>query len=195
MLEEHYGPVAQGIERRFPKPCVAGSNPAGVATYADNGGDCVGFHIVLYQPEIPYNTGNIARTCAGTHTKLHIIRPMGFSTDDRMLKRAGCDYWHAVDITYYDSLDELFDTYTNNRFFFVETDAPRKYTDVRYEDGDFFVFGKETKGIPQDILKAHQDTWIRIPQSRTNVRSLNLSNTAAIIVYEALRQVNFFDLV
>ncbi|GGK17430.1 putative tRNA (cytidine(34)-2'-O)-methyltransferase [Caldalkalibacillus thermarum] len=152
------------------------------------------FHIVLYQPEIPYNTGNIARTCAATQTPLHIIRPMGFSTDDRMLKRAGCDYWHAVEIHYYDSLEELLSKYKGHRFFFVETKAPRLYTDVKYRDGDFFVFGKETSGIPQDILEQHRDTWVRIPMSTEHVRSLNLSNTAAIMVYEALRQVSFFEL-
>lgn len=149
------------------------------------------FHIVLYQPEIPYNTGNIARTCAATNTKLHIIRPMGFSTDDKMLKRAGCDYWHSVDITYYDSLEECFSLYPDHRFFFIETEGEKSYTDVKYQEGDFFIFGKETTGIPKSILEQHRDTWIRIPMSTENVRSLNLSNTAAILVYEALRQTGF----
>jgi len=149
------------------------------------------FHIVLYQPEIPYNTGNIARTCAATGTKLHIIRPMGFSTDDKMLKRAGCDYWHSVDITYYDSMEECFEAYPGHRFFFIETEGEKIHTEVDYREGDFFVFGKETTGIPKSILEKHRDTWIRIPMSTENVRSLNLSNTAAILVYEALRQVNF----
>lgn len=154
----------------------------------------LGFHIVLYQPEIPYNTGNIARTCAATQTKLHIIRPMGFTTDDKMLKRAGCDYWHSVDIEYYDSLDELFDRYKGHRFFFVETGAKHTFTDVQYEDGDFFVFGKETTGIPKHYLDQFKETWIKIPMSTEHVRSLNLSNTAAIVVYEALRQVNYLNL-
>lgn len=149
------------------------------------------FHIVLYQPEIPYNTGNIARTCAATQTPLHIIRPMGFSTDDRMLKRAGCDYWHAVEIHYYDSLEELFEKYEGSRFFFVETKGPRLYTEVSYQWGDFFVFGRETTGLPQEVLEAHRDRWVRIPMSTAHVRSLNLSNTAAIMIYEALRQVGF----
>jgi tRNA (cytidine/uridine-2'-O-)-methyltransferase len=149
------------------------------------------FHIVLYQPEIPYNTGNIARTCAATNTKLHIIRPMGFTTEDRMLKRAGCDYWHAVDISYYDYLEECFERYPGHRFFFVETDGTKVYTEVAYQDGDFFVFGKETTGIPRHILEQHQESWIKIPMSIEHVRSLNLSNTAAILVYEALRQVQF----
>jgi tRNA (cytidine/uridine-2'-O-)-methyltransferase len=151
----------------------------------------LGFHIVLYQPEIPYNTGNIARTCAATNTKLHIIRPMGFKTDDKMLKRAGCDYWHSVDITYYDSMDECFAQYPEHRFFFVETEGKKNYTEVEYREGDFFVFGRETTGIPTSILDRHQETWIKIPMSTENVRSLNLSNTAAILVYEALRQIDF----
>lgn len=149
------------------------------------------FHIVLYQPEIPYNTGNIARTCAATNTKLHIIRPMGFTTEDRMLKRAGCDYWHSVDISYYDSLEECFERYARHRFFFVETQGKKVYTEVEYQDGDFFVFGKETTGIPQQILEEHQERWIKIPMSVEHVRSLNVSNTAAILVYEALRQLSF----
>lgn len=151
----------------------------------------MGFHIVLYQPEIPYNTGNIARTCAATNTKLHIIKPMGFTTDDRMLKRAGCDYWHNVDITYYDSMEECLEAYSGHRFFFVETQGKLNYTEAEYQDGDFFVFGKETTGIPKSILEQHQETWIKIPMSIEHVRSLNLSNTAAILVYEALRQTNF----
>ncbi len=152
------------------------------------------FHIVLYQPEIPYNTGNIARTCAATQTPLHIIRPMGFSTDDRMLKRAGCDYWHSVEIHYYDALEELFERYADHRFFFVETKAPRIYSEVKYRDGDFFVFGRETSGLPKEVLEKNRETWIRIPMSTRHVRSLNLSNTAAIMIYEALRQVGFQNL-
>ncbi|WP_202081513.1 tRNA (uridine(34)/cytosine(34)/5-carboxymethylaminomethyluridine(34)-2'-O)-methyltransferase TrmL [Caldalkalibacillus salinus] len=151
----------------------------------------MGFHIVLYQPEIPYNTGNIARTCAATNTTLHIIRPMGFSTNDRMLKRAGCDYWHSVDVRYYDSLQECMEQYAKHRFFFVETDGAKTYTEISYQDGDFFVFGKETTGIPQSILDEHKENWVNIPMSVEHVRSLNLSNTAAILVYEALRQLQF----
>lgn len=154
----------------------------------------MGFHIVLYQPEIPNNTGNIARTCAATETFLHIIRPMGFSTDDTRLKRAGLDYWHAVLMDYYDSLEELMEKYEQHRFFFVETKADKQYTDMEYQDGDFFVFGKETTGIPDEYLHKFKDNWIRIPQSNRNVRSLNVANTAAIVVYEALRQVHFLKL-
>lgn len=151
----------------------------------------MGFNIVLYQPEIPYNTGNIARTCAGTGSRLHIIKPMSFKTDDKMLKRAGCDYWHSVDITYYDSFEECRQKYAEHRFFFVETGGDKLYSDVAYQDEDFFVFGRETTGIPKAILDAHRETWIRIPMNVQNVRSLNLSNTAAILVYEALRQTGF----
>lgn len=151
----------------------------------------MGFHIVLYQPEIPANTGNIARTCAATNTTLHIIRPMGFSTDDKMLKRAGLDYWHAVDIRYYDSMEQLLVAHPGARFFFVETDGSKEYTQLSYEEGDFFVFGRETSGIPQAILERYKQNWIQIPMNTAHVRSLNLSNTAAIILFEALRQVNF----
>jgi len=149
------------------------------------------YHIVLYQPEIPQNTGNIARTCAATNTKLHIIRPMGFSTEDKLLKRAGLDYWHAVDISYYDSFEECVQKYPQHRFFFVETQGQKKYSDIAYQEGDFFVFGKETTGIPKYILEQYRDTWISIPMNTEHVRSLNLSNTAAILIYEALRQNQF----
>lgn len=148
------------------------------------------FNIVLYQPEIPQNTGNIARTCAATGTKLHLIRPLGFSTDDRMLKRAGLDYWHAVDIRYYDSYDELLHRYPNGRFFYVETTGERYYTQFSFRDGDFFVIGKETKGIPKDILEKNRERVMKIPMSDAT-RSLNISNVAAILTYEALRQTGF----
>ncbi|MFV9511226.1 tRNA (uridine(34)/cytosine(34)/5-carboxymethylaminomethyluridine(34)-2'-O)-methyltransferase TrmL [Tepidibacillus sp. LV47] len=147
-------------------------------------------NIVLHEPEIPANTGNIARTCAATGTRLHLIRPLGFSTDDKMLKRAGLDYWHAVDIHYYDSIEELYAKYPNGRFFYATTKTEQKYTDLQYQDEDFFVFGKETAGLPMEILKKNWDHTITIPMGEA-VRSLNLSNSAAIIVYEALRQLNF----
>lgn len=148
------------------------------------------FNIVLHEPEIPANTGNIARTCAGTNTKLHLIRPLGFSTDDKMLKRAGLDYWENVNIFYYDSIQELWDKYPEGRFFYATTKTERYYSDVEYKDGDFIVFGKETAGIPIDILKANWDYTITIPMSE-HIRSLNLSNSANIILFEALRQTNF----
>lgn len=148
------------------------------------------FHIVLVEPEIPANTGNIARTCAATDAHLHLVKPLGFSTDDRYLKRAGLDYWHAVKITYYDSFSEVLQQYPQSRFFCVETDANRSYTEFEYADGDFFVFGKESAGLNREILESHQDTWIRLPMT-DQVRSLNLANSAAIILYEALRQTGF----
>ncbi|MCD8501870.1 MAG: tRNA (uridine(34)/cytosine(34)/5-carboxymethylaminomethyluridine(34)-2'-O)-methyltransferase TrmL [Bacillaceae bacterium] len=156
----------------------------------------MGLHIVLYQPEIPANTGNIARTCAGTNATLHLIRPLGFSTDDKMLKRAGCDYWPNVKINYYDSLDELFGKYPAANFYFIETVGQKNYTAFDYSDklqDHFFVFGRETTGLPNDLLEKNLDYCLRIPQT-DKIRSLNLSNTAAILIYEALRQQNFPEL-
>ncbi|WP_308638606.1 tRNA (uridine(34)/cytosine(34)/5-carboxymethylaminomethyluridine(34)-2'-O)-methyltransferase TrmL [Paenibacillus silvisoli] len=151
------------------------------------------FHIVLVEPEIPANTGNIARTCAATGTILHLVRPLGFNTDDKTLKRAGLDYWYAVEIHYHDSFQELKELYPEGRFFCASTRNSRVYTEPDYRDGDFFVFGKETKGLPQEVLDAHPDTCIRIPMT-DKVRSLNLSNSAAIVVFEALRQTGFSGL-
>lgn len=150
-------------------------------------------HIVLYQPEIPANTGNIARTCAGTNTTLHLIRPLGFSTDDKMLKRAGCDYWPEVNIRYYDSIDELFAAYTEGEFYFIETVGKKFYHEGDYRDLNkeiFFVFGRETTGLPKELLEENEERCLKIPQTN-KVRSLNLSNTAAIVIYEALRQQQF----
>ncbi len=152
------------------------------------------FHIVLVEPEIPANTGNIARTCAATGTHLHLIRPLGFQTDDRTLKRAGLDYWHAVTLSYYDSFEELQAQQPHGRFFYASTRATKVYSDFQFQDGDFFVFGKETKGLPQSLIEANLDTCIRMPMRTEHVRSLNLSNSAAIIVYEALRQTGFSQL-
>ncbi|WP_059051734.1 tRNA (uridine(34)/cytosine(34)/5-carboxymethylaminomethyluridine(34)-2'-O)-methyltransferase TrmL [Paenibacillus senegalimassiliensis] len=147
-------------------------------------------HIVLVEPEIPANTGNIARTCAATGIHLHLVRPLGFRTDDATLKRAGLDYWYAVHIEYHDSFQEVKEQYPEGRFFFGTTKATKRYTDFNYQDGDFFVFGKETKGLAPEILEAHTETIMRMPMT-DKVRSLNLSNSAAIIVYEALRQLDF----
>lgn len=155
----------------------------------------MGIHVVLYQPLIPANTGNIARTCAGTYTKLHLIRPLGFSTDDKMLKRAGLDYWPHVDITYYDSLDDFF-AQNDGEFFYVETDGEKPYSAFDFSDREldyYFIFGKETTGLPKELLEKNKDRILRIPMNG-NIRSLNLANTAAILVYEALRQQNFPDL-
>lgn len=148
------------------------------------------FQLVLVNPEIPANTGNIARTCAATGTHLHLVRPLGFSTDDRELKRAGLDYWHAVRITYYDSFEEVLQANPEGRFFYTSTRARKRYSDFRFRDGDFFVFGKETKGLPQELLDRNPETCIRMPMT-DKVRSLNLANSAAIVLYEALRQNGF----
>ncbi|MBN3522994.1 tRNA (uridine(34)/cytosine(34)/5-carboxymethylaminomethyluridine(34)-2'-O)-methyltransferase TrmL [Paenibacillus apiarius] len=150
-------------------------------------------HIVLVEPEIPANTGNIARTCAATGTHLHLVRPLGFRTDDATLKRAGLDYWHAVTIEYHDSFQELKDKYADARFFYATTKADKRYGDFQFRDGDFFVFGKETKGLPPEIIEENRDTCMRMPMT-DKVRSLNLSNSAAIIVYEALRQLDYPNL-
>ncbi len=151
------------------------------------------FHIVLVEPEIPANTGNIARTCAATGTHLHLVRPLGFQTDDRTLKRAGLDYWHAVNVHYHDSFDEVREQFSQSRFFFASTRVSKVYSEFAYQDGDFFVFGKETKGLPQELIDANLSTCIRMPMTDA-VRSLNLSNSAAIVLYEAFRQISFAGL-
>lgn len=153
-------------------------------------------HVVLYQPEIPSNTGNIARTCAATGTMLHLIRPLGFSTDDKMLKRAGLDYWQFVDIVYYDSLEELYEKNQGGEFFYLTKFGEKAHTSFDYSNTSkdyYFIFGKETKGLPPEVREQNKDRCLRIPMN-DNVRSLNLSNTAAILVYEALRQQNYPNL-
>ena len=152
------------------------------------------FHIVMVEPEIPQNTGNVARTCSVTGSSLHLIRPLGFSVDDKHLKRAGLDYWYTLDISYFDSLEELQALYPDARFFYASTHAKNRYTDTVFRDGDFLVFGKETAGLPRDLLRKNADTAIRIPMGESQ-RSLNLSNSVAIVLYEALRQNNFLDLI
>ncbi len=147
-------------------------------------------NIVLHEPEIPQNTGNIARTCAATGTALHIIEPMGFAIDDRKLKRAGLDYWHSLDITYYGGLDDFFDKNPEANFYCFSTKAPRGYTEVEYKLPVFLFFGKETAGLPEEFLIRNYDRCVRIPM-RDKIRSLNLSNSAAIGVYEVLRQNGF----
>ncbi|XRG78764.1 tRNA (uridine(34)/cytosine(34)/5-carboxymethylaminomethyluridine(34)-2'-O)-methyltransferase TrmL [Rossellomorea sp. GAMAL-10_SWC] len=156
----------------------------------------MGIHVVLYQPQIPANTGNIARTCAGTDTSLHLIRPLGFSTDDKMLKRAGLDYWEHVDIHYHDSLDDLFDKYKDGKFYFITKFGEKTYSNFDYTNLDeeiFFVFGRETTGLPKELIEKNIETCLRIPMT-DHIRSLNLSNTAAILIYEALRQQDFREL-
>src|SRR3954447_25061846 len=154
-------------------------------------------HVVLYQPEIPANTGNIARTCAATGVVLHLIRPLGFSTDDKLLKRAGLDYWEHVNITYYDSLDEFFEKNTGGSFFYITKFGQKNFTSFDYSDlarDYFFIFGRETTGLPKDVIQNNLDTALRIPMNE-NIRSLNLSNTAAILIYEALRQQGYPNLI
>ncbi len=147
-------------------------------------------NVVLLEPEIPQNTGNISRTCAATGASLHLIEPFGFEITDAKLKRAGLDYWKYLDIHYYKNIDDFYDKNPGGHFFYFSTKAPRCYTEVEYPDNCFLVFGKETAGIPESILKNNLDKCVRIPMLE-NLRSLNLSNSAAIAVYEVLRQNNF----
>lgn len=152
-------------------------------------------NIVLVEPEIPQNTGNIARTCAATGTRLHIIEPMGFTPDDKKLKRAGLDYWHLLDITYYKNLDDFFDKNPNGEYRFFTTKAQNRYVDVEYGDNVYLFFGKETKGLPEELLFKHPNECVRIPMINDSAaRSLNLSNSVAIAVYEVLRQWNYPNL-
>lgn len=150
-------------------------------------------NLVLYQPEIPQNTGNIARTCAATGATLHLIRPLGFEIDDKKLKRAGLDYWHLLDIIYYDDAEDFFTKNAGARCFFLSTKADKTYTEVEYKDGDFLMFGPETRGLPEDLLLANHDACVRIPMV-AGARSLNLSNSVAIVTFEALRQNGFENL-
>ena len=150
-------------------------------------------NIVLHEPEIPQNTGNIARTCAATGASLHLIRPLGFAIDDRKLKRAGLDYWHQLDITYYDNLDDFYAKHPDAKVYYFSTKAQHLYTEVEYPDPVYIMFGKETKGLPEELLHANPDACVRLPM-REGLRSLNLSNSVAIAVYEILRQGNFEDL-
>ncbi|SHH58159.1 tRNA (cytidine/uridine-2'-O-)-methyltransferase [Anaerosphaera aminiphila DSM 21120] len=151
-------------------------------------------NIVFYEPEIPFNTGAIARTCGLTNTRLHLIEPLGFSVDDSHLKRAGLDYWHLVDITIYKNFDELKEKYPDNTFYYASTKSKKKYTDVSYKDGDFIVFGPETRGLPEELIFENYENAIRIPMIKDFGRSLNLSNSANIMLFEALRQLDFLDL-
>ena len=147
-------------------------------------------NIVLIEPEIPQNTGNIARTCAATGASLHLVEPMGFKVDDRKLKRAGLDYWHELDITYYKDINDFFERNKGEEFYYFTTKAPQRYSDVKYPERVFLVFGKETKGLPEELLYNNRERCVRMPM-RENLRSLNLSNTVAIAVYEAFRQRDF----
>ena len=148
------------------------------------------FHIVLVEPEIPQNTGNISRTCAVTGAALHLVHPLGFSIDDRQLKRAGLDYWKDLTLFEHDSFEDVERMFPHARFFLASTHMARPYTEPAYRDGDFLVFGKETAGLPKPLLARRAADGIRIPMGE-NQRSLNLSNSVAIVLYEALRQNGF----
>ena len=149
-------------------------------------------HIVLVEPEIPPNTGNIARTAAATDSVLHLVKPLGFSIDDKSLKRAGLDYWPYVKLEVHESLDEFMEEYAGRRMWLATTKGGRSYTDVSYEDEDMILFGRETAGLPRDFIAEHSDQAVRIPMSRdTRLRSFNLSNSVIVVLFEALRQLGF----
>jgi tRNA (cytidine/uridine-2'-O-)-methyltransferase len=148
------------------------------------------FNIVLVEPEIPQNTGNIVRTCAATGCKLHLVKPLGFEVSDKYLKRAGLDYWHFVEITYWDSFEDLQKANEGATFYYFTTKGRKRHSDAHFCEGDFLVFGKETKGLPEELLIKHPDDCLRIPMI-DETRSLNLSNSVAIAVYEGLRQHDY----
>ena len=149
------------------------------------------FNIVLVEPEIPQNTGNIARSCAATGSDLHLVRPLGFDTSDKMLKRAGLDYWQFVNVFYYDGIEEVIEKfYKGDNFYFLSTKGKIIYSDAKFKDGDFLVFGKETRGLNELLLEKYYDKTLRIPMVG-ELRSLNLSNSVALTLYEALRQNSF----
>ncbi len=153
-------------------------------------------HIVFVQPEIPPNTGNIARTCAATDSVLHLVKPLGFSIDDKSLKRAGLDYWQYVKLEIHESLEDFMKKYgsegENRRMWLATTKGPNRYSDIKFLDGDMILFGRETAGLPRDFIAEHEAQAIRIPMSAdTRLRSLNLSNSANIILFEALKQLDF----
>ena len=150
-------------------------------------------NIVLVEPEIPQNCGNIARTCAATGCRLHLIRPLGFDISDKAVKRAGLDYWYLVDVRDYENLEDFFQKNEVKQMWCLSTKAPRCYTEANFEEDCYLFFGKETKGLPEDFLEEHRESCVRIPM-RSQARSLNLSNSVAITVYEALRQLSFPDL-
>ncbi len=147
-------------------------------------------NIVLLEPEIPQNTGNISRTCAATGTRLHLIEPLGFEISDRYLKRAGLDYWKYLDLTVYPGLDSFYKANPGAAPYMASTKAKNRYTDIRYKDGDWLMFGRETRGLPEDMLNDAPCRAIRIPML-SETRSLNLSNSVAIVLYESLRQLGF----
>ena len=147
-------------------------------------------HVALYEPEIPPNTGNIARLCAATNTALHVVGPTGFRMDDRTLKRAGLDYWEHVSLHRHIDLPELYAAVPDSRFFYLTTKTDRPYTGIEYRDGDCLVFGPETRGLPEDLLRRHSENCLTIPMPNPNVRSLNLATSVGIVLYEAIRQLS-----
>ncbi|MGN0818493.1 MAG: tRNA (uridine(34)/cytosine(34)/5-carboxymethylaminomethyluridine(34)-2'-O)-methyltransferase TrmL [Candidatus Coproplasma sp.] len=151
------------------------------------------FNIVLVEPEIPQNTGNIARTCAATGCRLHLVKPLGFEVSDKYLKRAGLDYWQYVEILYWDNFAALQSAYPDAKFYYFTTKGRTRHSDASLKAGDFLVFGKETRGLPEELLKAHPEECLRIPMI-DETRSLNLSNSVAIAVYEGLRQNDYGNL-
>lgn len=150
-------------------------------------------NIVLVEPQIPQNTGNVARTCAATGARLHLVEPMGFHVDDKKLKRAGLDYWHLLDITYYEDLDDFFEKNRDGSFFYFSTKARRVHSDMTYPDNSYLVFGREDAGLPEELLKSNEQSCVRLPM-REEARSLNLSNTVAVGVFEVLRQWGYPEL-
>lgn len=152
-------------------------------------------NIVLHEPEIPHNTGAIARTCVLTNSRLHLIKPFGFDLSDKYLKRAGLDYWKYLDLTIYENLDVFFEKNKDANFYLATTKSKNIYSDVKFKDGDFIFFGKETAGLPEDLINKYSERAIRIPMIKDLKRSLNLANSCTVILYEALRQLDFMELI
>lgn len=152
-------------------------------------------NIVLHEPEIPHNTGAIARTCVLTNSRLHLIKPFGFDLSDKYLKRAGLDYWKYLNLTIYENLDDFFEKNKDVNFYLATTKTKNIYSDVKFKDGDFIFFGKETAGLPEDLINKYGDRAIRVPMIKDLKRSLNLANSCTVILYEALRQLDFMELI
>ncbi|HXG63594.1 MAG TPA: tRNA (cytidine(34)-2'-O)-methyltransferase [Blastocatellia bacterium] len=146
-------------------------------------------HVALVEPEIPPNTGNIARLCAATYTPLHLVGKLGFRTDDKAVRRAGLDYWHEVEIHYHLNIEALYEALPQSRFLYFTTKAQRLYTDWQYEPGDCLVFGRETRGLPEELLRANWERCLTIPMPNPKIRSLNLATSVGIVLYEAIRQI------
>lgn len=161
--------------------------------YAKENNSMIELNIVLVEPQIPQNTGNIARTCAVTGAALHLVKPMGFTVTDKHLKRAGLDYWDKLNITYYEGLDDFFFKNSNGQFYFFTTKGRNIYSDVSYQGRIYLIFGREDKGLPEELLFNNKENCLRIPM-RNTLRSLNLSNSVAVAVYEVLRQNSYIDL-